>query len=260
MTETYLEWSIDQQDQLKKALIELSKNGPDKEDEFINVNNGKIGDKIIEIYKSKYDGDKPFRHQYSLFLSILNEVKDEDLDIMMKNLKDILNENEGLDVYFKLLKLYDHLNIDIARKNIYKNLDEYKEQIADIEASIDEYTEDMNKLAEESSNYNIRMVTILGIFAAIVLSFSGGLTFITGSLGNIGDVNTFELVFFILLTGLILYNLLLLLLSVIEKAAKFSLLTTDKMYRRMVLGFNMMLIVGIIIDIAIWVITDQGLI
>ena len=60
-------------------------------------------------------------------------------------------------------------------------------------------------------------VTILGIFAAIILAFVAGITFSTSVLSNVDKVSIYRLTFVILLLALLLFNLLNSLFCFVER-------------------------------------------
>ena len=59
-------------------------------------------------------------------------------------------------------------------------------------------------------------ITILGIFAAIVLSFTGGMTFSTAVLEHINAVSPYRLITVVLAIGLVLINLMWMLIDFIR--------------------------------------------
>lgn len=74
------------------------------------------GKKICDIYDSKVADKYPFRHQYHSFIEVLRSLKSQDLvDALLENLKIVIEDNK---FFPNLLKLYDHISIDIARMSI----------------------------------------------------------------------------------------------------------------------------------------------
>ena len=66
-------------------------------------------------------------------------------------------------------------------------------------------------------------ITILGIFAAIVLAFTGGMTFSNSALENINAVSPYRLLTVIITIGFILINLIWMLLDFISELNEKSL-------------------------------------
>ena len=70
---------------------------------------------------------------------------------------------------------------------------------------------------QESKNNQAKMqseyITILGIFASIVLAFTGGMTFSTSVLENISSSSIYRIIVISLILGLILFNVIWLLID-----------------------------------------------
>ncbi len=194
------------------------------------------------MYLEKSEGLN-FRHKYSTLTEYVRKQRDEDLDVLMTNLRIVMKRCDDETLIEKLLKLEDHLSLEISRIASYRQLEESRntaielkngldtvgsriskadDNLNEIHENICKVTEDLENIKSESSKNNIRLVTVLGMFSAIVLTFTGGMAFLSGSLSGIQDVDVLRLTFFILLCGFILYNLILLLLSVIERTVGFN--------------------------------------
>jgi hypothetical protein len=65
----------------------------------------------------------------------------------------------------------------------------------------------------------------LSIFAAIVLAFSGSLSFIGSALTGMANVSAFKSVFIVALCGLVVFNLIFLLLYIVGKLTGRSIYT-----------------------------------
>ena len=63
-------------------------------------------------------------------------------------------------------------------------------------------------------------MTILGIFAAIVIAFTAGMGFTASVLQNIDAVSVYRLMFVIVLMGLMLFNLLYALFRFVHRVTK----------------------------------------
>ncbi len=129
-----------------------------------------------------------------------------------------INNDDRIDIDFKnkILKLYDHINLDIARFTYMNTIDE------DSKNSIKKVTEDLNfagqsaneakSKADEVNKKALNMqkdyVTILGIFASIVITFSFTGSLSTSVLSNINKVNLGTLLAVISFLGLIIVNIL----------------------------------------------------
>ena len=74
-----------------------------------------------------------------------------------------------------------------------------------------------SKLHDEIKGIEREYITILGIFASIVLAFVGGITFTTSVLQNIDKVSVFRLILTVDVIGAVLVNVIYLLISFILK-------------------------------------------
>lgn len=164
--------------------------------------------------------------------------------------------NSNLDEYEnKIFKLIDHIQLEMYRdehiKKGYQNailsmVDETKNDIKTFDEKIHEELngkyEDLNTKYEEINNVykemnkksstinkNIKVqrknldnlytsiISILGIFAAIVIAFFGGLSILGSVLQNMHNVSKYRLSFTVLLIGLFMYNVIFMLLYIISK-------------------------------------------
>lgn len=117
----------------------------------------------------------------------------------------ILNDENKVnnDIRAMILDIYDYINLDKVQKENLKNL---------LEESVESIKD---KLYTEIKTIEKEYITILGIFASIVLSFVGGITFTTSVLQNIDKASIFRLALVIEVLGFVLMNLTYILISFI---------------------------------------------
>jgi len=113
------------------------------------------------------------------------------------------------DVKKIALRLWDHFNLACYQ------IDNTSQILANSSASTK--NELYNQLYSKFKGMETEYITILGIFASIMLAFVGGLTFSTSVLQNMGNVGIYRLVLVILLLGFILINTIDILLRYIFK-------------------------------------------
>ncbi|GAA8233499.1 hypothetical protein HpKG59_00810 [Helicobacter pylori] len=154
-------------------------------------------DQIIKDLKEIYKGE--YKHKYSKITTIiLNSTRDKEQAFMMltqniKILKEIQDNKEVESIKPKLEKLYDHMNLECIR---LQDFDEKMSRVKDVSIKLeDELNKNYKKLSEELNKQQTQYITILGIFASIVLTFVGGLAFSTSVLSNIDKANAYRLVF-----------------------------------------------------------------
>lgn len=177
-----------------------------------------------------------------------NQQREEFRNILGQNLgqirkgyqqKSYANRGEPIDVSDSIKKLYDHVSLDIARmscsdadelrisgeeaiQNIKNKVNIVSENIKHIEESqknigqdqkiieeaqknIAQNQKDMeNKINDQQKEY----ITILGIFASVVLAFTAGIAFSTSVLNNIAQSSIYRTILITLMIGLVLANIL----------------------------------------------------
>lgn len=154
-------------------------------------------DQIIKDLKEIYQGE--YRHKYSKITTIiLNSTRDKEQAFMtltqnIRTLKEIQDNKEVESIKPKLEKLYDHMNLEYIR---LQDFDEKMSRVKDVSIKLeDDLNKNYEKLSEELNKQQTQYITILGIFASIVLTFVAGLAFSTSVLSNIDKANAYRLVF-----------------------------------------------------------------
>ncbi len=154
-------------------------------------------DQIIKDLKEIYEGE--YRHKYSkITTTILNSTRDKEQAFMtlaqnIRTLKEIQDNKEVENIKPKLEKLYDHMNLECIR---LQDFDEKMSRVKDVSNKLeDDLNKNYKKLSEELNKQQTQYITILGIFASIVLTFVAGLAFSTSVLSNIDKANAYRLVF-----------------------------------------------------------------
>lgn len=232
---------------LQKLLTELSKSQDILQDSKTR------SDYFLYLESIYYTtGSENFRHYYSDIFACLTLIDHDsslgDIDILAQNMNTLKEgyvpqnkDDEGnlIDISKEIIKLYDHINLDIGRLNYTKQmasetlseLSKAKTLISNLEQKIKESEKARDdavaSLKAESSKLNRRLqrsqkelqneyVTILGIFAAIVLAFTGGMTFSTSVLENIDKASPYRILAIVFVLGLVLFNLMWLLIDFIR--------------------------------------------
>ena len=200
----------------------------------------------ISIYKrleSLYhapEKEARFRHYYSDIFSVLTQIRQDpslgNIDILGQNLNIILTgykpqnkDSSGnmIDISENIKKLYDHVSLDIARI-VYSDagdwrisgesaISELRSQIDIVNSNTEKARLELEAQRKELSSQQKEYVAILGIFAAVVLAFTGGIAFSTSVLDNIGSVSIYRITLLALIIGLILIDILFLSFRYIDK-------------------------------------------
>lgn len=206
-------------------------------------------DKIICSLESAYTNN--FRHSYSAINAYLIKKVEGDInkiDQITENLKEIyysLREIENKkDLSDKIFKLYDHINLEVIQlkfiantensiRETSKSIQQAKEEIYNkIEETGKSIQQAKEEIQSELSKHQTNYITILGIFAAIVLSFVGTFTFSTSVLQNIDRTNIFKLTFIILVIGFFIVNILFLLFKFLCKITNTNSDTQNTPYNK----------------------------
>lgn len=195
--------------------------------------------KRLEAIYDAPDNEKRFRHFYSDIFSVLTQIQQDptlgNIDILAQNLDVIRNGYQAttkaqdgrlIDVSDAINKLYDHVNLDVARINYSDSLFHTMSGEATIEQmkaelnSVKSTVQEMHSVADSFKGIEQKIqdvekqldssqkdyISILGIFAAVVLAFTGGIAFSTSVLNNIAQASIYRTVLVSLIIGLVLVN------------------------------------------------------
>lgn len=189
--------------------------------------------------------EKNFRHFYSDILSVLIEIKENDpmsgsseylllnLDGLRQNY--IPNKNSDttgapIDIQDYIRKLYDHVNLEAQRMRYSDNQDYKLSQQKAIQQLSDQVTKAANaikntelaqaEVEKKLENSQKEYIAILGIFAAIVLAFTGGMAFSSSVLEYMHTVSVYRILLVTLVLGLVLFNVIYLLVWYINRIVR----------------------------------------
>lgn len=200
-------------------------------------------DSFVRFFTALYDSG--YRHMYSdiceVMFSYLGSGDDPDEESPTQSLS-LANNIEIIAGAFErqvpdslvtqsVIKLKDHIQLEqtrikyMVKQNKWQRTSYEKatrtQQAA--EATVDELKkklEEATKQSKETLDAAKRdYVTILGIFASIVIAFTAGSAYTSSVLANINAIGVYRLVFLVLLIGLVLFNLLSLLLFFVSKVS-----------------------------------------
>lgn len=237
-----------------------------------------IIDKLKQVYTVDQTGKSAYRHEYSRIFGKMKELKDSN-----PNCLEILGQNIGLvyekiqkdpdinEEFFKCcLKLYDHINLEIARMNyvdnitreiqnstskLNQNIKEIKDASDSITNEIEDTKQEAKKLRSKLDKAQQETITILGIFSAVVLAFMGGMSFSSSVLESMYLSNVYKVSFICLLIGLVLANLIYVLFTFIMHINK------DRPFKwnRVIIVLDLILIGFMVVDLVAWAIDIKSL-
>ncbi|MCS6130866.1 hypothetical protein DWV13_04310 [Clostridium botulinum] len=212
----------------------LSKLTNELKDEELKIST----EEIVEYYKINS------RHSYAVVSTFVYKLKDDDIDYLLINLTKIrLNLNEEVPkVAVKLFKLIDHIQLESRRekhikddyfkqmtsmisvkaaRDFIKIKDMQKEIKEDMQKEYKNEKEEMQKEFEKQTNeidkINSNLISVLGIFGAIIVAFFGGLNLLGSVLDNMNQVSMYRLAFMSIVCLSGLFNVIFMLLHCISK-------------------------------------------
>lgn len=276
-------------------------------------------DTWVNKFEVIYEDD--FRHNYSDFFPILLQVFDEktdsnseflsnNIEMIRNKMEDHINEGAGnkRSLYNKFNRLSEHINLQISQLNYYKaqeaKLVSITHNANELESAKNAWTEAKKEMTKtmrkmitamgkmetkielasnKADSMGTQLVTVLGIFAAIVLAFSGGLSILGNAMVAVAEAEIviYKLAFICLLTGLILFNIIFMLMYFVAKIIGKSIYAEckvkdcrceegkndkckaiHKVKRRLpyVFYFNTVVVVLMVADIVVWELLKNNII
>lgn len=273
------------QDALERCIYKLSESLLDTE-----ADARKITLELLDIYNGN------FRHSYSGFFTIILTISKEDnnysLDYLSDNIETVrryieddfesgIKEFQAL--YSVIDKLSDHISLEIGRLNYYSINDN---KIRDMEKRITETTEalktataNLNEASKKASTMQTELIAVLSIFSAIVITFSGGLTFLGSAMTSITNATRYEAVIIVaIICGVIIFNTIFLMMYLVSKLTERNIYVgckskecqecvekkcnfSKRIRRKMpyVYYFNILAFMGMGVDLIVWFLDIRGI-
>ena len=171
-----------------------------------------------------------------------------------------VSEGAIIDIGDSIQKLYDHVSLDIARI-LYSDAGDRKtsgeEAIIDVQSQIKQIQTEIDKAKVAQKNVENELgkqqkeyIAILGIFAAVVLAFTGGIAFSTSVLNNINAVSVYRIITVSLVIGLVLINVLFGLFYYVDRLVN-GLNEERKKLRPLIIS-NIVICILLIITVYAW--------
>lgn len=206
------------QNQLIAFLYELSSEFCEPSDIEKNANRLKL------IYN---DGE--FRHSYSDFWPMIVEMKSNsnhyNIEILLQNLIDTKDYVENTPKYQciskNIWKVVDHINLEMARMETFEMINNKaintEEKLTLVSEKIKSAQKSVDKATKVAKGLQTEMISILGIFSAIIISFFGGISFISSAIASIHQSSVFKSAVIVLIAGIVLVNVLFILLYMVAQ-------------------------------------------
>lgn len=175
-----------------------------------------------------------YRQQYSDLLNMLISIRNEEnpsfddqnlcdnLELLSEYIRDSrMDDDEKVyryspDAFLGITKLTDHIILEVQRNRDYDALSnkvlkaqhEAHNEAEQLRDEIDKAKKTIKKARKEAQSSKMELVAILSIFAALVIAFSGGLTYLGGTISSSGDASIESTLFSVLICGLMLFNII----------------------------------------------------
>lgn len=240
---------FEKQSQLQKIIEELanSQSAVNAEDDIANY---------VSRLKDIYNGE--FRHLYSSTFAVVAGIgmeEEEKLTVLAGNLNTIYEHvfyNDDFDKEFQknIRKLYDHVNLDLARLNFIRQLElKRKNETEKLRQDIQSAYSELDKVQKKSANMQKDYVAILGIFSAVLLTFIGNIAFSTSVLANIHQSSMYRVAFITVFLGFVVFNLLVYLMNFIKAVmdVDVSLVTDFLEHRKNINCFFIVMLIALVI-------------
>lgn len=206
------------------------------------LSNATIGEEDCEVYLNRFaqiyrDG---FHHQYSAFHPVLQQIMassaadyevSEFLTANLNMISKYIADREHLDasvdnrshqsINASIYKLCDHINLELTRINEQRNqesrLQELYVKIGDAQTKLERAKTDAEKARKKVNRAQTDILAILSVFAAVILAFMGGMTFLSGAMSSISETRVYKFVIACCICGFIIFNTIFLLLYIVSK-------------------------------------------
>lgn len=190
---------------------------------------------VEAIYKDGY------RQRYSDLLQMLNRIADVDdlyrSDLLTTNLENLaehvrISDEFSDETFLGITKLTDHISLEFQRNrdyvDLFKEIDrvegEERRLISLVESravsKVDALEKQVKDARDSVQSSKIELVAILSIFAAIVITFAGGLNYLGGAISTSGDAELYNVSFTVLLCGILLLNIIAFLLYMVMRIVR----------------------------------------
>lgn len=188
--------------------------------------------------------DKNFRHSYSqIFATIKANVleKDGSIDFLTENINTLsmLNNTNNLMwntdveknnlIKSKIDKLYDHVMLEISRINYYEQPNgKYKDvesKIISANREISRANRDLRLAKQKMDSMRAESITVLSVFAAIMIASWGGTSFFSDILKSINSASIYRIIAVSCVSGFVLFNTVFLLVYMAARIMERSIYT-----------------------------------
>lgn len=164
--------------------------------------------------------------QYSYIANFLNTISEEDLEKIDINIKEIENK---FNCNFEkkntnLLKIIENIKLELVRINtnlsIKMKMDQFDKIMRVQSKEKSEFEKKINLAEQNIDKTQGQVITILSIFAGIIIAFFGGTNLLANAITEFNKSNKFMSYSLVIIIGIIMFNIIYLLLYSISKIVK----------------------------------------
>lgn len=234
----------------------------------------------------EYIYSEGYRQQYSDLLNMLISIRNEnDIPYDDQNLCDNLEQLSEFirdtrmkdddetyryspDAFLGITKLTDHIILEVQRDRDYAALShkvwraqrQAHEEAEILRDDINKAKKTVKKARKEAQSSKMELVAILSIFAALVIAFSGGLTYLGGTISSSGDTSIGSTVFSVLICGLMLFNIIAFLMIMVVVIVRLNRNEDEPIMSRKMTASIAIVIAAfdVILIAAIWLVISNG--
>lgn len=193
-----------------------------KQPESMGLAASVIDDFRVEL-ETIYSDD--FRHSYSLLSKFMELLAPDELDLLLQNITAVRDAAEALPekspAARSINKLYDHISLDIIRLNRLAEMkyigEQAKKDHSATADSIKEQSEKLQGIEDTLNGFHSQSIVILGIFSAMVVGFTIESNVFVHCLEHLTALNLNNVLLFMCVAGIIVFDTLFLLLYCISK-------------------------------------------
>ena len=178
------------------------------------------------------------RHRYSDVTKYIDSLLQDTVDSLRDGVRTIISCAEAneydtdtedplnQECYKKINKLSDHIELEAARYSSIKKIqliaETHSKQEEDMLKLLKETGDTVTETHEQAKNLSQQLISILGIFAGIIVTFSFATTIVGETIANLAKSDVVYLGFIISVLGAIFMNVIAFLLSFVTKLSGHS--------------------------------------
>lgn len=176
---------------------------------------------------------------YSDIARFVFDINPEDKEYVYRNLNKLKNKSEeenNSKIKNIIIKIKNHIDLETCRLEYLEGKQKQElltmltelmgntvSNVSSMKEELESYSEKIDKHNDEINNWYTNIITILGLFAAIVVTFFGGLGAISSIFTNIDTISKYRLLFIVLLVVFAMFNIVFMTLYYIAKISNKSI-------------------------------------